>query len=303
MWRFSLYYFFVFGAFVALSLWLPRYLIGVYGLDIKTAGMVAAFYSVPASVFRAYGGHLSDKYGARRIMYWTFLVSVACAFVLSYPPTDYVVKGIAGPIAFHAEISLPVFMALVFTLGFFMSLGKAAVYKHIPVYYPNNVGAVGGLVGMIGGLGGFVLPIAFGVLNDLTGIWTSCFMLLFVLVSGALVWMHLAIRAMERGVAGEALARLPELPEMQEIHGPKQVGALAGKAIEDWRPEDPVFWTEKDVLLRAAISSSRSRASCCPSRSGWCGRWSSPSSRRSASNSRPISCSGLPRFPDCQAPP
>jgi hypothetical protein len=37
----SLYYFFVFGAFVALALWLPRYLVGAYGLDIKTAGMIA----------------------------------------------------------------------------------------------------------------------------------------------------------------------------------------------------------------------------------------------------------------------
>ena len=72
------------------------------------------------------------------------------------------------------------FMVTVFVLGFFMALGKAAVYKHIPVYYPKNVGAVGGLVGMIGGLGGFVLPIAFGALNDLTGLWTSCFMLLFL---------------------------------------------------------------------------------------------------------------------------
>jgi MFS transporter, NNP family, nitrate/nitrite transporter len=49
VWRFSLYYFFVFGAFVALALWLPRYLIGVYGLDITTAGMIGAFYSVPAT--------------------------------------------------------------------------------------------------------------------------------------------------------------------------------------------------------------------------------------------------------------
>ena len=54
-------------------------------------------------------------------------------------------------------------------------LGKAAVFKHIATYYPSNVGAVGGLVGMIGGLGGFFLPIAFGLLNDLTGLWTSCF--------------------------------------------------------------------------------------------------------------------------------
>jgi NNP family nitrate/nitrite transporter-like MFS transporter len=126
VWRFSLYYFFVFGAFVALSLWLPRYLIGVYGLEITTAGMIGAAYSIPASIFRAYGGHLSDRYGARRIMYWTFGVSVVCTFILSYPPTDYVVKGIQG-------------------------------------------------------------PIAFGVLNDLTGIWTSCFMLLFALVATALV--------------------------------------------------------------------------------------------------------------------
>ena len=88
----ALYYFFVFGAFVALSLWLPRYLIGVYGLDIKTAGMIGAAFSFPASVFRAYGGHLSDRYGARRVMYWTFLVSVVCTFVLSYPPTDYIVR-------------------------------------------------------------------------------------------------------------------------------------------------------------------------------------------------------------------
>jgi hypothetical protein len=81
---------------------------------------------------------------------------------------------------------------------------------------------------MIGGLGGFVLPIAFGALNDLTGIWTSCFMLLFVLVSVALLWMHMAIRQMERGVVGEALRKLPELPEMQEIHRPEHIGALSG---------------------------------------------------------------------------
>src|SRR5690606_30218755 len=214
VWRFSLYYFFVFGAFVALSLWLPRYLIEVYSLDIKTAGMIAAAYSVPASIFRAYGGHLSDKYGARRIMYWTFMVSVAATFVLSYPPTEYVVQGIRGPISFRLEMGLTAFIVLVFVLGFFMSLGKAAVYKHIPVYYPNNVGAVVGLVGMIGGLGGFVLPIAFGALNDLTGIATSCFMLLFALSAVALIWMHIAIRRMESGVAERELRKLPELPEM-----------------------------------------------------------------------------------------
>ena len=75
-----------------------------------------------------------------------------------------------------------------------MSLGKAAVYKHIPTYYPQNVGAVGGLVGMIGGLGGFVLPLLFGWLKDQTGLWSSCFAVLFLLVAACAIWMHASIR-------------------------------------------------------------------------------------------------------------
>ncbi len=219
VWRFSLYYFFVFGAFVALALWLPRYLIGVYDLDIRTAGMLAAFYAVPASLFRAYGGYLSDRFGARKVMYWTFGVSVLCTFILSYPNTQYIIQGIEGPITFSTSMGLIPFVVAIFVLGFFMSLGKAAVYKHIPVYYPGHVGAVGGLVGMIGGLGGFVLPIAFGIMNDLTGVWTSCFMLLFVVAAAALLWMHFAIRYMEQKALHEELGALPELPELQEIHG------------------------------------------------------------------------------------
>lgn len=245
VWRFSLYYFFVFGAFVALALWLPRYLIGVYGVGIAAAGMIGAAYSIPASIFRAYGGHLSDRYGARTIMYWTFLVSVVCTFVLSYPPTHYVVEGIGRPVEFSTRMGLPGFIVTIFILGFFMSLGKAAVYKHIPVYYPNRVGAVGGVVGLVGGLGGFVLPIAFGLLTDLTGIWQSCFWLLFAIVAIALVWMHFTIRQMEKRAAEAGLpaTRLPELPEMQPIHGAREEGALAAKGgIQDWRPEDPEFW-------------------------------------------------------------
>jgi MFS transporter, NNP family, nitrate/nitrite transporter len=201
VWRFALYYFFVFGAFVALALWLPRYLIGVYGFDIATAGMVGAAYSIPASIFRAYGGVLSDRIGARTVLYWTFAMSAVATAILSLPSADYVVQGIAGPIPFHFAIGPIAFIGVTFVLGFFMSLGKAAVYKHIPAYYPDSVGAVGGLVGMIGGLGGFILPIAFGALNEFTGLWSSCFMLLFLIVAATFAWMHLAIRQMGRAAA------------------------------------------------------------------------------------------------------
>ncbi|MBV2209390.1 MAG: NarK/NasA family nitrate transporter [Thermomonas sp.] len=213
VWRFALYYFFVFGGFVALALWLPRYLIGAYGMDVAHAGMLAAAYSIPASLFRVVGGWMSDKLGARKVMYWTFGVSVICCFLLAYPDTQYIVKGINGDITFRLAIGVVPFTLLVFVLGFFMSLGKAAVYKHIPVYYPQYVGAVGGVVGMIGGLGGFLLPIAFGALNDLTGIWTSCFMLLFVVVASALAWMHFAIRRMERRHFPQ-ISRETDLPEI-----------------------------------------------------------------------------------------
>jgi NNP family nitrate/nitrite transporter-like MFS transporter len=245
VWRFSLYYFFVFGAFVALALWLPQYLIGVYNVDIKVAGMLAATFSLSASLFRAYGGILSDKYGARKIMYATFGVSLLCLFMLSYPATDYTIHGIEGDIRFSTSMGLVPFVLTVFVLGFFMSLGKAAVFKHIPVYYPDHVGSVGGLVGMVGGLGGFVLPILFGAVADLTGIWTSCFMVLFGLVAVALGWMHIAIRQMEQKASGIDVRSLPQFPEMASIHDEARHGRVEpSKVLIKWQPEDPGFWDE-----------------------------------------------------------
>ena len=206
VWRFATYYFFVFGAFVALASFLPRYYVGAYGLELTVAGVFAGLYSLPGSVFRALGGWMTDIWGARFVMYLTFIGSLLVLFVMSYPQTTYVVQGIAGSIEFDFGLSVGFFVALTVILGFLMSLGKAAVYKHIPVYYPHHVGSVGGLVGMIGGLGGFFLPIAFGILLDTTGVWTAPFMLLFGIVLLSTVWMHVAIRRMER-------ARHPALTE------------------------------------------------------------------------------------------
>ena len=63
--------------------------------------------------------------------------------------------------------------------------------------------AVGGVVGMIGGLGGFVLPIVFGWLKDATGLWSSCFMVLFLIVAACFAWMHLTVRRLDRAPAGQ----------------------------------------------------------------------------------------------------
>src|SRR5215471_20070995 len=214
VWRVGLCYFFTFGGYVALSVRLPRYLIAVYGLDIRTAAAIAIAFSMPAGLLRVVGGVLSDRCGARRVMYWSFIGSLVCTFILSYPATDYIVHGLHGEHRFTIATELPMFIVMLMVQGFFMALGKTAVFKHIPIYYPHQVGVVGGAVGAIGGLGGFLLPLAFGLMNDVADVWTSCFMLLFGIGSVSLIWMHFAIRRQERAVAPE-IANFRFLPELQ----------------------------------------------------------------------------------------
>lgn len=208
VWRFSLYYFFAFGGLVALALWLPRFYVGTYNLDVTTAGILGAAFSVPASLFRAYAGMLADRIGARRLMYWCFGASMLITFILALPAADYTIHGIHGDVRFSYGLGIVPFALLTFMLGLSMSLGTAAVFRHIPAYYPAHVGPVGGVVGMIGGLGGFVLPIAFGAMNDITGLWTGCFILMLALATASLACMHATIIRTERSQPGVSESRL-----------------------------------------------------------------------------------------------
>ena len=113
VWRFATYYFFVFGAFVAFASFLPRYYVGAYGVPLVMAGAFAGMYSLPGSVFRALGGWMSDKWGARFVMYLTFGVSLVVLFVMSYPQTSYIVQGI--PLADGTP--RPIEFSLVFLCG------------------------------------------------------------------------------------------------------------------------------------------------------------------------------------------
>ena len=81
-------------------------------------------------------------------------------------------------------------------IGVSWGIGKAAVYKHIPEYFPTEIGVVGGMVGLLGGLGGFFCPIIFSYLLNFTGFWSSSwiFVLLFSVI--CLVWMHVTITKM-----------------------------------------------------------------------------------------------------------
>jgi NNP family nitrate/nitrite transporter-like MFS transporter len=294
VWRFGLYYFLVFGCFVALAQWLIPYYLNVYAMSLGTAGLMAAIFSLPSGVIRAAGGWLSDRCGARTVMYWVLGIAVACSTLLIVPRMDIRApgQGIMAPrggkvseaserhivlenndlalrgkpatnidlfndpelliwphieswqepvvsagqqvkrkellargvthIYFQANVW--VFTALVFSLGIALGIGKAAVYKHIPDYFPTEVGVVGGIVGVLGGLGGFVCPILFGYLVEWTGIWTTCWMFLLVLAVVCLAWMHLVVRRILRDKAPHALHQMEHGPRDDESRAP---GAIA----------------------------------------------------------------------------
>ena len=188
--KYCQYYSIVFGGYVALALWMVQYYVGEFGLSIQTAALLAACFSLPGGVLRAFGGILSDKYGAHQVTWWVLWVSWVCLFLLSYPQTDFTVVTVNGPRTFHVGLNVYVFTALMFILGIAWAFGKASVFKYIGNDYPDNIGTVSGIVGLAGGLGGFVLPIMFGALMDLTGIRSSAFMLMYGVVWVSLIWMY-----------------------------------------------------------------------------------------------------------------
>ncbi|MHC0446188.1 MFS transporter [Flavobacterium sp. 3-218] len=264
VWRFGTYYFLVFGFFVAYSQWLLPNFMNVYGTTLVMGGMFATMFSLPSGIIRAFGGYLSDKFGARKVMYWVLGSSIIISFLLMFPKMEIFTAGpgvlasnngtvteiAADKIVVNGKVhqitakketdtennavfpvknswqeivvkqnqevkkkellargitqinfsaNLWVYLVLVILIGISWGIGKAAVYKHIPEYFPNEIGVVGGMVGLIGGLGGFFGPIIFGYLLDYTGLWTSSWIFIFILSVLCLLWMHRTIiKAMRR---------------------------------------------------------------------------------------------------------
>ena len=181
-----------------------------------------------------------------------------------------------------------------------MSLGKAAVYKHIPVYYPEPRRR-GRRRGRADRRPGRLRPadrlrraerpdrrldqlLHAAVPDRRASRWSGC-------TSRSAGWS-----ARRVGPALDEAARTAgDAADPRPGAGRR---AAPASPIADWRPEDADFWDDEGPRDRAAQpAGSRSRACCWPSRCGWCGRWWWPSCRRSASASPPTSCSGWRRCP------
>ena len=240
VWRFGLAYAFVFGGFVALALWLPKYYVGEYGLPLATAAFLTIFFDLPSGAIRALGGWASDKWGGNTVTWWVLWISLICLFLLSYPPTTLVIHGIKGEVSVHLAVGIVLFTVLVFLVGLAQGFGKASVYRSLADHYPTQMGVVGGIVGLIGGLGGFVLPIMFGVAADAVGVRSSCFMLMFLLVVVTMIWTWVAENNEREEILGRHADARAELEQAELIEHVRPRRHL----LVDWRPDDESFWQQ-----------------------------------------------------------
>jgi len=253
VWRLGLAYYFVFGGFVSLSLWLPKYYMEEYGLPLTTAALITVFFTLPSGVIRALGGWFSDKWGGNTVTWWVFWVCIVCLFFLSYPPTTFTVHGIRGDFSLDIRIGVILFTVLIFIVGIAQGIGKASVYRSIADHYPKNMGSVGGMVGVIGGLGGFTLPIMFGIAADATNVRSSTFMLMYGVLGGVMIWTWTTTRSEREDI----LERDPALRDQMIKEELLDVGVAHGRWLRDWRPDDEDFWQKKGraIALRNLIFS------------------------------------------------
>src|SRR5437016_14071832 len=154
-------------------------------MQLGTAALLTASFIFPASLLRPLGGYLSDLYGPRVVTYTVFVAMTISLVILSIPNGEY--------LGSWFQLHPWTFAVLMFVVGCGMGIGKASVYKYIPDYFPNDVGAVGGMVGMLGALGGFLLPPLFGIMGRLTGVPQMAFAALLVLTMGSLAWLHVTV--------------------------------------------------------------------------------------------------------------
>jgi NNP family nitrate/nitrite transporter-like MFS transporter len=164
-WVLSFFYFLTFGGFVAMSIYLPTFLTEMFRLTPQDAGMRTAGFVLLATAMRPVGGWLSDKIGGLTILLWIFPFVTGLAMLLTLPG---MVPFTVGALGMAAAIGL----------------GNGAVFKLVPQYFPQSVGAVTGLVGAMGGLGGFFPPLALGVIRQQTGsfLWGFALLALFALL-------------------------------------------------------------------------------------------------------------------------
>lgn len=176
---FGVNYSVLFGGFVALVLWLPDYLSAQYDLSLKASAMLATLFVGAGAVAQIVGGALADRQGSARVLRWALLGALAVLLVFSYPDMQLEVKGVDT--VYEIDLKLPLALAVVLLtfLGGVMGLGLGSLLRQLYAEFPRSIGIGGGATLSAACFMAFLLPLLFGLGNDLTGIRSIAFMLLF----------------------------------------------------------------------------------------------------------------------------
>lgn len=197
-WSLCGFYAVLFGGLVALALWLPDYLRGHYHLGVSDATSLALWFLVPAMLSQTLGAALNRPDVPHRIQRPALWLLLGSLFFLSYPSTSMSIQGIQGTLHLSLALSLPVFLGLVVVAGVGLGVLSGSLMCEAVERYPRSAARLGGAMLMCGCGMGFVLTLLFGLGNDLFGVRSAAFMMLFAMVAIWAVLRAWAQRAEER---------------------------------------------------------------------------------------------------------
>ncbi|WP_300270500.1 MFS transporter [Halomonas sp.] len=192
-WRLAVVYSFFYGAFVALSLWLPGYLGAQYQLGLREAALLALPFPLAVGLGQVAGGAWGDARDFRALRWWVSAFVLVCLFLLSYPPFTMRIEGVERVLTLRYTAPLWGFLALLVAMGLAMGLGQGSLMRMIHRDHGDQMALVGGLSLALGGLFGALLPPVFALGNSWVGIRTAGFMFLYaslVVCMLVMVWDH-----------------------------------------------------------------------------------------------------------------
>ena len=173
-WWFMLFYSVTFGGFVGLASSLSIYFTETFSLTPVMAGYATAACVFVGSLVRPMGGALADRIGGIKALSVVYVVAAVMLAGVAMGPST-------------VTIALALFAVAMLALG----CGNGAVFQLVPQRFGKEIGVMTGLVGMAGGVGGFYLASSLGFAKQITGSFSSGFLIFASLAMVALLGLSL----------------------------------------------------------------------------------------------------------------